>query len=275
MLIPSAASAAGAVIAPTSDPWDLSLMSYDSKSGSVAAEVTTAQGLYFKSDGTKCYVICIGTDKIYQYSLSTAWDISTISYDGVSLDISARDGVSRPVRFSDDGVYLYFSGTSTDDVFQFTMSTAWDLSTASYTRVFDVLGATSAPLVEFNADGTKMYISDPIADDIEQYSLSTAWDISSASLDSKNFASGVETNNHFNIRISSDGSTLLICDPSDNDIEQFSLSTADDISTASYDSVTGDASGQCSALTDIYVKKDGTALYALCSTNEAIYQYSL
>tara|TARA_R100001086_G_scaffold88891_1_gene43563 strand:- start:4 stop:822 length:819 start_codon:yes stop_codon:yes gene_type:complete len=272
MLIPISAGAIGGFAPAT---WSLSGMSYDSKSGDVSVEVTSPQGLFFKSDGTKCYVICIGTDKIYQYSLSTAWDISTISYDSVSLDISARDTLGRPVRFSDDGSYLYFAGTTSDDVFQFTMSTAWDLSTATYTRVFDVSGATSAPLAEFNADGTKMYISDPIADDIEQYGLSTAWDISSASLDSKNFASGAETDNHFNIRVSPDGGVLLIVDLTNNNIEQFSLSTTDDISTASYDSVTGDASGQCSALTDIYVKADGSKLYALCQTNDAIYQYSL
>jgi hypothetical protein len=48
-------------------------------------------GMYINKvvGGTKLYEIGYGYDKIYQYTFTTPWDLSTCSYDGIS--ISTKD----------------------------------------------------------------------------------------------------------------------------------------------------------------------------------------
>jgi hypothetical protein len=47
------------------------------------------------------------SDDIYQYSLSTAWDLSTASYDSVSLSVSGQDANMSGMCFNSDGTKIY------------------------------------------------------------------------------------------------------------------------------------------------------------------------
>jgi hypothetical protein len=77
---------------------------------------------------------------------------------------------------------MYVIGLSGDDVNEYDLSTAWDVSTASYLQNFSVSAQESAPYgVFFKPDGLKMYIIGFLGDDVNEYDLSTAWDVSTAS----------------------------------------------------------------------------------------------
>ena len=104
---------------------------YDSVSFDVTQD-STITGMCFNDDGTKMYVCGESSDKVYQYSLSSAYDLSTASYDSVSLDVSSQQGAPRSVVFNNDGSALYIVGTSAAAVHQYTLSTEYDLSTGSY-----------------------------------------------------------------------------------------------------------------------------------------------
>ena len=71
--------------------YDISATAYDSVSYSASAQ-TGAYGrsVAFKTDGTKMYVNsnASSTAVVYQYSLSTPWDVSTASYDLSLIHIS-------------------------------------------------------------------------------------------------------------------------------------------------------------------------------------------
>jgi hypothetical protein len=102
---------------------------YDITSGvasalfSSAAQGTTPLNARVSLDGYKMYVYLHGSTTVYQYSLGTAFDPSTATYDGVSLSIGLA------FDFSADGSQLIHAvGT---DVFLKNLSTAWDISTAS------------------------------------------------------------------------------------------------------------------------------------------------
>ena len=62
------------------------------------------RGLTFNNDGTKMFVIGWDKDKVFEYTLSTAWDVSTATFvDGTSkLDDDGRD-----VRFNPDGTKMF------------------------------------------------------------------------------------------------------------------------------------------------------------------------
>ena len=112
--------------------YDLGAASYDSKSFSVASQASLPAALQIKTDGTKLYVFNRNgvSSAIYQYSLSTAFDVSTASYDSVLLTLD-KSAQSYGSYIDSTGTYVYHI-SSTGVIYQYSMSTAWDLSTASY-----------------------------------------------------------------------------------------------------------------------------------------------
>jgi hypothetical protein len=54
---------------------------------------------------------------------------------------------------------MYVIGSSGDDVNEYDLSTAWDISTASYLQNFSVGAQETTPSgIFFKPDGTKMYV---------------------------------------------------------------------------------------------------------------------
>ena len=94
----------------------------------------------FSTDGTNFYTsnynISTSNLDLNQYSLSTPWDISTISFtrtktltNGGSNDPHYSSG--NPFSFSNNGKFLY-TVYSTNRIFQHSLSTPWDISTITY-----------------------------------------------------------------------------------------------------------------------------------------------
>ena len=89
------------------------------------------RGFCFNSDGTKLFLVSsyLG-GRIYQYSLSTGFDISTAVYDGVFISISSETSTPEAIDIDDDGDRLYVQSRSI--IYQYNLSTALDVSTATY-----------------------------------------------------------------------------------------------------------------------------------------------
>jgi sugar lactone lactonase YvrE len=101
---------------------DISTSVYDAISFSIAGQDTSIQGIFFKPDGAKMYIIGLSTDSIYQYTLATGWNLSTASYDSVLFSVNAQD--TNPVGFyiNSDGTKIYIAGDSNDRVYRYSMS---------------------------------------------------------------------------------------------------------------------------------------------------------
>jgi len=203
-----------------STAYDLSTISYDSVALSLNSQDTTPTSLHFKSDGTKMYFIGIGSDTVYQYTLSTAWDLSTASYDSVSLSVTSQDTAPYGLSFKNDGTKMYVAGLTNQSIFQYSLSTAWDLSTASYDNVsYNV--ARNMSEVKFKPDGTEMYISSITEQEIVGFSLSTAWDVSTASYLSETSTSA-DFPNPRGFDFNSDGTKMIVADNSTDFLYQVS-----------------------------------------------------
>jgi sugar lactone lactonase YvrE len=117
-----------------STPWDISTASYASKSFNPSAQTTGSYGFALKEDGNSLYISSFSANTLYQYTLSTPWDISTASYASKSMVGGGGSSLMCGVFFKSDGLKLYIlnytSNGSTVD--QYTLSTAWDISTATY-----------------------------------------------------------------------------------------------------------------------------------------------
>ena len=120
------------------------------------------KGFRFKPDGTRLYELYnYTTETVKSYTLSTAWDISTLSDDSKSVSVNGQDTDMWDLDFSSDGTKMYVGGATNDRVYQYTLSTAWDESTASYDSVNLVIASqeTVFKALRFKPDGTKLYIT--------------------------------------------------------------------------------------------------------------------
>lgn len=152
-----------------STPHSLSTASFDDY---LALGTQDSSPLKFdiSQDGTKIYVFGQTNDKVYRYTM-TAWDLSTASFDtGQELALSATDVACKGLTISDDGTMLFTLGdTSTESVYRYDMSTAYDLTTASPTfHVFDVSGfTTNVRGMTFSPSGRRMFITSDTTPDEE------------------------------------------------------------------------------------------------------------
>jgi len=257
--------------------YDLSSASYDGVSFDVSSQETAPYGLTFNNDGTKLYVTGQGTDTVYQYSLSTAFDLDTTSYDSVSFNANSQNTAIAGVAFNNDGTKMYLVGySSPSSVFQYSLSTAFDLSTASYDSVsFNVSSQASTAFgLAFNNAGTKMYIVSFGNDTIYQYSLSSAFNLSTASYDSVSLSVNAQEAAPAGMTFNNDGTKMYIVGENGDEVNQYGLSTAFDLSTASYDNIAFSLSSQDSTPADIAFNNDGTKMYMVGYNTDAVYQYS-
>lgn len=255
--------------------YDLANASYDNKSFSVSSQEGSLRGTEFNSDGTKLYVVGTDSDSVFQYSLSTAYDVSTASYDSVSFSVASQDTAPSGIRFKTDGTKMFIVGFANDNVYEYSLSTAFDISTASYTTSFSVATQDTAPLgLAFKTDGTRMYIAGNTNDNIFQYSLSTAWDISTASYDNKAANITPQDTIVVDVGFKSDGTKMFVAGSSGEDINQYTLSTAWDVSTASFDNVIFETHNEETNINGFTIKPDGTKFYTSGTTSDTVFQYS-
>jgi len=165
-----------------STPFDASTASYV-QNFVVTSQEATPQGLFFKPDGTKFYICGSTNDTVYQYALSTPWDVSTASYESISKSVTAQETNPHGLTFKDDGTKMYIVGFGADTVFEYNLSSAWNVSSASYSQGFSVASQASGPRgLAFSQDGSYMFVCGPASDSAFKYTLATPWDVSTASL---------------------------------------------------------------------------------------------
>lgn len=244
------------------------------QSFSVSSQEAAPQGIAFNNDGTKMYIVGFSSDSVFEYELSTAFDISTASYNSVSFSVFSQDYSPQSISFNNDGTKMYIVGEGGVDVNEYALSTAFDVSTASYTTNFSVSAQETSPKdVVFNNDGTKMYIVGTTGDDINEYALSTAFDISTASY-TTNFSVSTQETFPAGVAFNSNGTKMYVIGTTTDTVYEYSLSTAFDISTASYNNASFSVSAQDAAPVDIYFNNSFTKMYIVGSNSDTVYEYS-
>ena len=200
--------------------WDISTASFLQRF-SVSGQDTNPQGLFFKPDGFKLYVVGRSSDNVHEYNLSAAWDVSTASFLQ-SFSVATQETAPSGVFFKPDGTKMYIVGPNTDFINEYDLSAAWDISTASYAQNFSVnIQETNPSDLIFNPDGSKMYVVGKTGDDVNEYDLSTYWDISTASY-LQNFSVASQDTNPTGVFFKSDGSKMYIVGTSNDTIYQYS-----------------------------------------------------
>jgi len=197
--------------------WDLSTASYSGNRVAIGNQQNDPGGVQFKPDGTKMYVYG-KTAYIYQYSLSSPWDLSTAALDSNPFNSSTQSS-GEDLFFSAEGDFVYVTGLSPYALHQYTIATPWDISTAT-TSGYKSLTIPAAPFgIYFNPAGDKLYMA---ATNILEYELTTPYDISTAAAGATYNANGdVGTTGPGSLFFKPDGSRMFAVYPSTDNVYQF------------------------------------------------------
>ena len=260
-------------------PYDIStnFLSNASSSYSLTISGQNNMGIYamrWNNDGTKVYVLCNNNMKIYQHDLTTAYDISTASYSNKNFSTTTQENNYAGFTFNNDGTSMYLCGAQNNKVFQYTLSTAYDISTASYaSKSFTPSGSHGGTTaIQFDESGKKLFI---LGNSLRQHDLTTAFDVSSSI--SVSYAINILTNatQAGDFTFNADMSKLYAVEPGADKIFQFSTSGASTVwvqqaKLLASDNTTGDKFGF-----DVAIDGDTIAIgAAVADTGGKVYAFT-
>ncbi len=252
---------------------------YNLELGFVASLDVTAQdgnqnGLAFSPDGTKMYMHGYGsaTPSIFEYTLSTPWDIATAQFIQ-SSSTAAEDTYGQGMSFSPDGGHLFTTGYNSTNINLYVLNTPWDISTLEFVASTSISAQTGIPNdVASNDDGTRLYVLSENRN-VYEYSL-VPYDLST--IQYEGFADipyGAFPTAH-GFDFSADGQQLFVV-TNNGLISDFAMTASWDISTLSlteeYDVTAVSVAGEAS---NVQLSSDGTNLYFSGDAN-LIHQYAV
>lgn len=257
-----------------STPWDTTTLSYSGLSYNVALQEITPQGVTFKPDGDRMYIIGTIGDDINEYALSESWNVATASYVRV-FSVSAQELSPQEVKFKLDGTRMYVLGSTGDDVNEYELSEAWNVATASYTANYSVASEETTPNgLTFSPDGTTMFVVGSIRDNVYQYSLSNAWSVNSATY-SGAFYVGDRENTPTGVEFSATGDRMYVVGTSGDDVNEYSVPLPWNIVSPRFSNTTFSVAAQTLNPQGLGFKPDGTKMYIAENSTDNIFQYSL
>ncbi len=271
-----------------------SLETSTSSANTMPAGEATPRHLAFNTDGTKMYVVGGTFDFVFQWTLTTGFDISTATYDGyppafnLHLNNNANKGDDQPrqLAFNTDGTKMFVVGNAADEINQYTLATGFDISSIpncnasvvckniqnpSRIDITSTVGTSPVGLA-FNTDGTKMFVTEILGKNaLHEFTLTTGFDISTAINDGTHVISNVlaeQAASPMGIAFNTDGTKMFVIGnninsiDSDDSVNEYILTTGFDITTATYDS-TFDVSDQEPDPHGLAFSADGTKMFIL------------
>jgi archaellum component FlaF (FlaF/FlaG flagellin family) len=155
-----------------STAWDVSSATYSSNSYDLSSYGNYGADFTISPDGTSLYYAHRSDKKVYRFTMSTAWSITTLSYNssydfGAEID-SSRYGNCRAVEFTDDGKRMFIV-QSTEKIRQYSLLVAWDITTANLDPVSLDLsglpGISDVGKIRVDPTGTKLVVSGGFSSD--------------------------------------------------------------------------------------------------------------
>jgi len=197
----------------------------------------------------------------------------------ITPSTTTSDAGSFSVTFSaSDGSQ---AATSVSD---FTLFFSWqDISNASYDNLsFSVASQETSPkIVRFNSDGTKMFVVGyqiSVHATVHQYSLTNGFSMASGNVTYVNsFDISSQETQPIDLAFNTDGTKMFVLGRQNDAIFQYSLTNGFSMASGNvtYDNISFSVTSQDTAPTGLTFSPDGTKMFVLGQTNDAIYQYSL
>ena len=196
-----------------------------------------------------------------------------------SFGVGGQEITPRGVFVGSSGTKMYITGETGDGVDQYSLSTAWDPSTASHDYFYDASTLTPKDLF-FSSDGTKLYVLDDFWDRVYQYTLSTAWDLSGGVSSSTYFTltgTTSQISNPTGLTFSSDGVYMYVMSSYLRYLNRYTLSTPWDVTSAYgriYSNFPANAITNTGQETGIAISDDGARFVIVHVHSDVILEYT-
>ena len=175
----------------------------------------------FNTDGTKMFVTGHTNSNVHSYDLTTGFDVSTSTFNE-TLVTSGKDNDNFGLDFNGDGTKMFITGNQNDKIYEYALSTGFDISSATFTQEVDLNPQDDEPFgIEFSVDGKRLFIVGTKGNGVDEYGLSSAFDISTMSHVGFYHIGG----NPSGIHITPSGSKMFIVGNSSDLVKTFNLTT--------------------------------------------------
>ena len=192
---------------------------------SVNAQQAAPMSVAFNTDGTKMYIVGETEDTVAQYALSTGFDVSSASFTQ-AFSIAAQETEAQGITFNPTGTKMFIVGDTGNDIGEYTLSSGFDVSTASFVDSFSLASQTTQPKEGiFNTDGTELYVLGRDTQNVLKYTLTSGFDVSTASYASVSFDVSAQENSPQGLAFSADGSKMYVCGDSGDDVNQYATTS--------------------------------------------------
>lgn len=274
--------------------WDIStasLVTSKSVTANFAAGTfgeATPRSVGFNTDGTVMFILGETNDAVLAYDLSSPWNVSTANPRVQTLSVTAQDTTPIGLHFKPDGRSLYVVGSTGDDINQYNLSTPWDLTTASFVGVSTIPSSTQTAVsdavpsaVYFKQDdGTKMFVMGQTSDLVREYSLSVGWAVTSRIAFTTSFSVTTRDTSPTGLAFNDTGTKMFVAGQQNDNIIEYSLGTAWDISnvglaTVGFTTSTAVSSTGEASVGGIFFGDNGYKLYVCGSTLDSVRQFNL
>lgn len=201
---------------------------------------TSAQGDFiwdaiFGDSGTKVYVNDWSSTVswIYQYNCVTPYSVIGATYSGKSFVV----GQFRNMQWNSDGTLLYYQGGGFSNINGLSLSTAWDISTASGAGISIDPGGTNNTALTIANNGTMLFLIYGNSQFLARFTLTTPYDLSSVHNQSPDRGTSLVgtldlTGTGMGVEFSDDGFVMWLLDDGANLLRRYVLNTAWDFTTA-------------------------------------------
>lgn len=261
------------------DPLNMANATYTGNSFDLSTEDTYPTGLAFNADGTKMYVAGGNNSKVFEYTLSVAYDLSsTVTYTGNSLDLTTNAQYPEDLYFSADGTRLMILSSDNYEVVQYNLSTGFDLSSATYSGnslSVEIIDQSSYGF-SFSPDGTKMYLGGADNEKLYQYVLTNPFDISTATYGNDFIDISNEEYSPTGIVISNDGRFILIVGDGLTGAVRYILNVPFDLSAgATYDGTAFDLNPVDDGPSGLAMTPNGNRIIMVGTAVGELFQYDI
>lgn len=243
---------------------------------STVAQVSDPSGVYFRPDGTRMFVTGSSSDRVYQYDLSTAWDVTSATSSATSNSFAHGNDLEG-LFFRPDGNDLFLVAPRGGNCRIYTeylgganANGPWDVTgfpSLGFTLVGDFCRG-----IYFKPDGTRAFVIDDTNNQVEERDVDPAWD------------NGFSLGNTFSltpydaspsgVALNSTGTKMYISGLENAKVYIFSLSTPWDSTTASLVKEF-DVSNRTSTPHDVFVMADESAMFIPEQDQGRILKYRL
>ena len=253
------------------------------------SDETISTTVKFSRDGKTMFILGVNTDTIRQYSLSTAFDLSSPPVAVKTFDIGSIQDAPQDIEFNSDGTVLFLIGREVGNrgIDQWDLSAPYDIGGLTDTDRKRTSLSGDLRGFKFSNDGKKLFTitqTSSTVGTVTEYTLSVAYDLDTLSQTNTLTSTFSGGGRRQGISLSSDGYKLFISNSATaaenplaerNYIREFSLSSPFNISNATNNGDFQPSYTTNFRITGLTFNNDGSKMFHTDFTNDNVYEYTL